>query len=77
MFNHRGEIVLVSRLPEILEEQGGTIAPLEARICLAASLMPWEHRDPFDRLLAASASHFHLPLVSADIVFDGVVTRIW
>lgn len=67
----------VDRLPEILEEQGGSIASLEPRICLAASTMPWEHRDPFDRLIAASASHYNLPLVSVDTIFDGVVTRVW
>ena len=67
----------VDRLAEILEEQGGSIASLEPRICLAASTMPWEHRDPFDRLIAASASHYNLPLVSVDTIFDGVVTRVW
>jgi PIN domain nuclease of toxin-antitoxin system len=35
------------------------------------------HRDPFDRLLAATAMHYNLPLVSADVVFDGIVTRLW
>ncbi|MFA7482042.1 MAG: type II toxin-antitoxin system VapC family toxin [Vulcanimicrobiota bacterium] len=34
----------VDRLPEILEQQGGSIAALESRICLAASIMDWNHR---------------------------------
>jgi hypothetical protein len=34
-------------------------------------------RDPFDRLLAATAMHYNLPLVSADTVFDGIVRRLW
>lgn len=67
----------VERLVEILEEQGGLLAPLEPRICLAASTLDWNHRDPFDRLIAATASHFNLPLVSTDVVFDGIVTRVW
>lgn len=29
------------------------------------------------RLLAATAMHDNLPLVSADVVFDGVVSRVW
>lgn len=36
---------------------------------LAASL-PWQHRDPFDRLLAAQAINQRLTLVSADSVFS-------
>ena len=39
--------------------------------------MPWGHRDPFDRLLAATALDGSLPLVSADTVFDGIVSRHW
>ena len=64
-------------LGEILENQGGLLAPLEAGICLRASLMDWGHRDPFDRILAASAAHYNLPILSADTVFDGVITRLW
>lgn len=64
-------------LEAILERQGGLLAALEARICLKASLMDWAHRDPFDRILAASAAHYNLPLLSADTIFDGVVTRLW
>ncbi|WP_169732842.1 hypothetical protein [Azospirillum halopraeferens] len=30
-----------------------------------------------ERLLAATAMHRGLPLVSADTVFDGMVTRVW
>ena len=68
---------LVSRLPELLQEQGGTLAPLEAEICLTASTLVWGHRDPFDRLIVATALHFHLPLISADAIFDGLVPRVW
>ena len=67
----------INRLPALLAEQGGGIAALEPEICIAAGIMPWVHRDPFDRLLAASATHYSLPIVSADSIFDGVVTRLW
>ena len=67
----------VEHLKEILEKQGGLLAALEARICLRASTMAWNHSDPFDRILAASAAHYNLPILSADTVFDGVVTRLW
>ena len=66
-----------SRLPALLAEQGGSVAGLDPAICIAAGMMAWSHRDPFDRLLAATAMHYNLPLVSADSAFDGIVTRLW
>jgi PIN domain nuclease of toxin-antitoxin system len=67
----------MGELPGLLERQGGQTADLAPAICTAAGLMDWSHRDPFDRLLAATANHYALPLVSADPVFDGVAPRIW
>jgi PIN domain nuclease of toxin-antitoxin system len=67
----------LDRLPALLEEQGGAIAGLDPDICVTAGLMAWPHRDPFDRLLAATALKRDAPLVSADAVFDGLVHRIW
>ena len=32
--------------------------------------LPWHHRDPFDRLLAAHVLVERIPLVSADVIFD-------
>jgi PIN domain nuclease of toxin-antitoxin system len=67
----------LDRLPGLLEEQGGAIASLDPDICVTAGMMAWPHRDPFDRLLAATALKRDAPLVSADPVFDGLVHRIW
>lgn len=69
----------VDRLAEVLRDQGGTVAPLTPAICLAASLRAWAHRDPFDRLLAATAESLGVPLISKDPAFDGVasVQRVW
>jgi PIN domain nuclease of toxin-antitoxin system len=40
--------------------------------------LPFHHRDPFDRLLAAQALVEGIPLISNDPVFDAYgVTRIW
>jgi PIN domain nuclease of toxin-antitoxin system len=52
------------------------VAGFDPVVCLIAGMMDWPHRDPFDRLLAATAMHYKLPLVSADAVFDGIVTRL-
>lgn len=45
----------VDNLPSLLEEQGGSIADLDPFVCLTSGTMQWEHRDPFDRLLAATS----------------------
>ena len=57
--------------------EGGSVAALDPAVCILAGKLSWDHRDPFDRLLAATAIHYNLPLVSADAVFDGVITRLW
>jgi PIN domain nuclease of toxin-antitoxin system len=67
----------VNQLAALLGEQGGSVAGFAPAVCTMAGMMPWSHRDPFDRLLAATAMHYNLPLVSADTVFDGIVTRLW
>lgn len=53
------------------------MARLDAAICHGAGVMAWPHRDPFDRLLAATAQQLGVPIVSADPVFDGLVARLW
>ncbi|WOS67175.1 MULTISPECIES: type II toxin-antitoxin system VapC family toxin [Sinorhizobium] len=69
----------VNDLPNLLVEQGGRIAALAPEICLKGATLEWEHRDPFDRLLAASALDLGAPLISADEVFDTLpaVKRLW
>jgi PIN domain nuclease of toxin-antitoxin system len=67
----------VDRLSDLLERQRGIAAALEAADSLLAGTMEWSHRDPFDRLLAASALRRGVAIVSADAVFDPVEGRIW
>jgi len=67
----------VDRLPDLLEKQRAVAASLEAADCVMAGTMEWPHRDPFDRLLAASALRRRVAIVSADPIFDAVVARVW
>lgn len=67
----------IGRLPSLLQSQGGVVAAFGPSTCLEAGMMDWVHRDPFDRLLAATARQNDYTLVSADAVFDGIVTRVW
>lgn len=49
-----------------------SLLPLHATIehGLAAGTLPYHHKDPFDRLLAAQSSTEQLPLVSPDPAFE-------
>ncbi|WP_049733695.1 type II toxin-antitoxin system VapC family toxin [Rhizobium ecuadorense] len=68
----------IGRLPEMLQEQGGIAAALTPEICLAAAIMDWAHRDPFDRLLAATATQNGIPIISADAIFDELAgNQLW
>lgn len=59
----------VHDLSAILNRQGGMPAPLTPDICLRAATMPWDHRDPFDRILAATCELTGLLLISKDPAF--------
>ena len=69
----------VAELPAILKEQGGSIATLTPEICLNASTMNWEHRDPFDRLIVSTALALDVALVSKDSAFEDRddLTLVW
>ena len=58
---------------------GASSVPITHTHTLNAGLLTWDHRDPFDRLLASIAILEGLPLVSADTVFDQLsdVNRLW
>ena len=62
----------VRDLPRLVAEQGALVASLSPDICLSASILPWAHRDPFDRLLAATALALNAKLVSMDVAFDSL-----
>ena len=43
-----------------------------------AAAFDWEHRDPWDRILAAQARLEHCTFASTDLVFDTVLhERVW
>lgn len=67
---HRGrwpEIAgLVAAFEEVVEAEKFALLPLSARHAIRAGAYPREHRDPFDRMLAAQAAVEGLTLVSRD-----------
>ncbi len=74
---------VVERLPSLLEAQGGLVAPYTARMAMLSGGMDWSNKDPFDRMIAATAIELACPLVSTDRAFDelagvpGWQGRIW
>lgn len=51
---------------EITSQLRAELLPITAAQALAAGAMPWEHRDPFDRMLASQAMSLNLTLLTRD-----------
>jgi PIN domain nuclease of toxin-antitoxin system len=49
--------------------EGYRLLPIDWRHAAAVEQLPWRHRDPFDRLLAAQALAEGLPFVTRDPIF--------
>ena len=66
-------------LPGYAAAAGLTVAPLTAEVAVLAGSLDWPHRDPFDRLLAATALVNGWALISADPAFDSLIglRRVW
>lgn len=77
-----GKLALPQPYEVFLREQltlnGVGILNITLRHTAAVIDLPFHHRDPFDRLLAAQAMTEDLTLISADAVFDRYpVKRLW
>lgn len=74
-----GAALLVHDYQSHLERLAAESLQVRDEHALWAGSLPWSHRDPFDRLLAAQAMIEHVPLVTADRAFanfPGLAT-IW
>lgn len=57
---------------------GYLLLPITVEHALRAGSLPSDHRDPFDRMLAAQSIHEDIPLLSNDEQLDVFgVRRIW
>ena len=65
-------------IPEQLAENGIELLDISVEHTALIASMPFHHRDPFDRLIAAQAKVEQMTLVSMDDVFDAYgVNRLW
>jgi PIN domain nuclease of toxin-antitoxin system len=77
-----GKLTLPGALDRFVQEQlevnGFNLLAISLEHASVVAGLPFHHRDPFDRLLAAQALAEDLSLVSADPVFRRYgVTRVW
>ena len=60
---------IVTDFERHLEQLGAHPLSITAAHALRAGSLQWDHRDPFDRMLAAQAEIEGIPLITADPVF--------
>jgi len=76
--NLRIESSLDRFLPEQLAANGFQPLAIDLKHTARVATLPFHHRDPFDRLLAAQALEEELAMVTADPVFAKYgVRRVW
>jgi PIN domain nuclease of toxin-antitoxin system len=65
-------------IPEQLTANGFRQLEIHFRHVARVAALPFHHRDPFDRLLAAQAAEEQLAIVSVDSVFRKYgISRVW
>lgn len=67
-----------SLIPEQLTLNGIELLDISVEHTALVASMPFHHRDPFDRLIAAQARVENMNLISSDEAFDAYeITRLW
>ena len=63
---------------DVMEDAGYTLLAIDAESALRAGRLPADHRDPFDRMIAAQALGLDIPILSPDSLLDAFgARRIW
>jgi PIN domain nuclease of toxin-antitoxin system len=81
--HHQGRLpeaaALLDDLDAALATLGSVLLPVRGRHAIRAGQLAWEHRDPFDRMLASQTIIEDATLVSADRAFATLPTlrRLW
>jgi PIN domain nuclease of toxin-antitoxin system len=61
-----------------VDRAGYTLIPITTAHALRAGRLPGDHRDPFDRMIAAQALAEDIPILGIDPKLDSFgITRIW
>lgn len=60
---------IVAQYTSLVHDLGADHLSITASHALRAGSLPWAHRDPFDRMLAAQALLEHTTLITRDAAF--------
>ena len=63
---------IVPHINALVADEQAMSAPFTQEIAARAGTLDWPHRDPFDRLIAATAIELGCALVSKDSEFDAL-----
>ena len=73
-----GAEALEREFVEVMDHAGYTLLAIDVESALRAGRLIAEHRDPFDRMIAAQALASDIPILSTDARLDTFgVRRIW
>jgi len=67
-------------IEEAIEKAGVIVYPINSQIAERAGLYGLDHRDPFDRMIAATCDCYNMNLLSEDMTIgslSGTWQRIW
>jgi PIN domain nuclease of toxin-antitoxin system len=69
-----GEILL-SAWSDVIADMSTVELPIDSADAILASRLPWEHRDPFDRVIVAQALRRNLTIATRDArMLDAALT---
>jgi PIN domain nuclease of toxin-antitoxin system len=67
--------ILLSTWSEVLADMNTVELPIESADATLAARLPWEHRDPFDRVIVAQALRRNLTIATRDArILDASLT---
>lgn len=63
---------------DVMQDAGYTLLAIDTEAALRAGRLGPDHRDPFDRMIAAQALALDIPVISPDTAFGKLgVRRLW
>jgi PIN domain nuclease of toxin-antitoxin system len=73
-----GAEILEREFLDVVDDAGYTLLAIDAASALRAGRLTSDHRDPFDRILAAQALAQDIPILSTDTKLDTFgIRRLW
>ncbi len=73
-----GAETLEKEFLDVMEDAGYTLLAIDTSCALRAGRLVGEHRDPFDRMIAAQALAEDIPVLSSDPKLDTFgIRRVW